>query len=96
MIQLAKMKLILSFLLLYQCLGKRWDPKENGVDKSFRNLQQQTPTCKKMELSMSRNDYFVGIWDGDGGLVFDTYIDGLKVDICYDPTQCYLFEMQSF
>jgi len=28
--------------------------------------------------------------------VFDSFIDGYEVNICYDPTQCYLWEMESY
>ena len=45
---------------------------------------------------MSCEDYYVAIWDGNGDYVFDSYLDGLIVDTCYDPNQCYFFEMESF
>ena len=44
---------------------------------------------------MSCEDYSVVIWDGNGDNVFDSYADGFIVDMCYDPNQCYFFEMES-
>ena len=45
---------------------------------------------------MSCSDYALAIWDSNGEYVFDSFIDGLQVNICYDPTQCYLFEMETY
>ena len=68
---------------------------KNLVGRTDKNTRAMQENCPKMTLEISCDDYFVAIWDGDGGHVFDSYIDGLNVDVCYDPTQCYLFEIFS-
>jgi len=104
MINLLKGKMILALLLILKpCLGNHWDTKKHHdfqrkhtsvVNRNPRAMQQAN--CPKMKLWMSCEDYFVAIWDGNGGYAFDSFEDGLDVNICYDPTQCYLFEMESY
>ena len=88
-------------LLFAPCIGTYSDAESNVFHRRQERAgtvsrSMQTANCPKMKLDMSCEDYFVAIWDGSGGYAFDSYMDGLTVDICYDPTQCYLFEMESY
>ena len=95
---LLKGNSFLTFLLLLvPCTANYWGiKKRHDSQRRVTTRDLQTDNCPKMELDMSCKDYFIGIWDGNGDNVFDSDADGLIVDICYDPNQCYLFEMESY
>ena len=96
--------IILNLLLLIiPCTGNYLGSKNHNDFKARHNdgigtipRAMQTSICPKLELHLSCTDYFVAIWDNTGEYVFDSYLDGHKVSTCYDPTKCYLFEIESY
>ena len=94
---LLKGNSFLTFLLLLvPCTANYWGIKKcHDSQRRVTTRDLQTDNCPKIKLDMSCEDYSVGIWDGNGDNVFDSYY-GLIVDTCYDPNQCYFFEMESY
>ena len=60
-----------------------------------RRTQQNNQNCAKMEVFLTCEQYFFAIWDQNGKLVYDSYLYGTDYSECYDPTACYLYEIQS-